>query len=75
MIPGQKPNGIKAATVVAVEMMMGYAISLTPVLAASMRDMPSFSIRRYTFSTTTIPLSTNIPSPITRANSTMVFMV
>ena len=46
MMPGQKPKGIKAATVVAVEMMIGYAISLTPVLAASTRDIPSFSIRR-----------------------------
>ena len=74
-MPGQKPKGTKAATVVAVEMIMGKAISLTPFLAASKRGMPSFSMSRYTFSTTTIPLSTNIPNPMTKAKRTMVFMV
>ena len=56
-------------------MMMGKAISLTPFLAASNRVIPSFSMSRYTFSTTTIPLSTSIPKPITKANRTMVFIV
>ena len=42
--PGQSPNGIKAATVVAVEMIIGNAISPIPFLAASLRLMPSSSI-------------------------------
>ena len=32
IIPGQRPKGMNAATVVAVDMMMGYAISLIPFL-------------------------------------------
>jgi hypothetical protein len=32
--PGHKPSGIKAATVVAVEMIIGNAISPIPVFAA-----------------------------------------
>ena len=47
-------------------MIIGKAISPIPFLAASTRLIPSSSIKRYTFSTTTIPLSTSIPSPITR---------
>ena len=39
--PGHRPNGINAATVVAVEMMIGNAISPIPFLAASIRLMPS----------------------------------
>ena len=73
--PGQAPRGIKAAIVVAVETIIGNAISPIPALAAAIRDIPSFSIKRYTFSTTTIPLSTNIPSPITSPKRTIVFMV
>ena len=41
IIPGHKPNGINAATVVAVEMIIGKAISLIPFLAASTLLMPS----------------------------------
>src|SRR6056297_363011 len=75
IMPGQVPNGTKAATVVAVDMIMGMAISPIPFLAASLRDMPSCSIRRYTFSTTTTPLSTNIPNPIMRPKRIIVFRV
>ena len=75
MSPGHAPRGTKAAMVVAVEMMMGKAISPIPALAASYRDRPSFSIKRYTFSTTTIPLSTSIPKPITSPKSTIVLRV
>ncbi len=75
MSPGHKPSGIKAATVVAVEIIIGKAISPIPRLAASTRDMPSSSMRRYTFSTTTIPLSTSIPSPMMSPNKIIVFMV
>ena len=75
IIPGQRPKGIKAATVVAVDMIIGKAISPIPFLAASILVIPSSSIKRYTFSTTTIPLSTNIPSPIINPNSTIVFRV
>src|SRR5690606_31565206 len=75
MMPGQRPRGTKAATVVRVEMMMGKAISPIPCLEAWILDIPSSSIRRYTFSTTTIPLSTNIPRPMIRPKRIMVFMV
>ena len=71
--PGHSPRGINAATVVAVEIMIGNAISLIPFLAASLRFIPSSSISLYTFSTTTIPLSTSIPSPIISPKSTIVF--
>ena len=44
--PGQVPSGTNAATVVAVEMIIGIAISPIPFLAASMRDIFSVSINR-----------------------------
>ena len=44
--PGHKPKGINAATVVAVDIMIGYAISLIPFFAASTLSIPSSSIRR-----------------------------
>ncbi len=44
--PGQVPSGTKAATVVAVEMIIGIAISPIPFLAASIRDIFSVSINR-----------------------------
>ncbi len=74
IIPGQKPSGAKAATVVAVEAIIGHAISPTPCLAASLGDIPSAN-KRCTFSTTTIPLSTSIPKPITKPKSTIEFSV
>ncbi len=46
IIPGQRPKGINAATVVAVEMIIGKAISPIPFLAASVRVIPSSSIKR-----------------------------
>ena len=73
--PGHIPKGINAATVVAVEIIIGNAISPIPFLAASTLFKPSSSIKRYTFSTTTIPLSTNIPSPIINPKRIIVFMV
>ncbi len=75
IIPGQRPKGTKAATVVSVEIIIGNAISPIPFLAASILLIPSSSIKRYTFSTTTIPLSTNIPRPIIKPNNTIVFKV
>ena len=44
--PGQAPRGMKAAIVVAVETIIGNAISPIPALAALIRDIPSFSIKR-----------------------------
>ena len=74
IVPGQKPSGKKAANVVAVEAMIGHAISPIPCFAACLLGIPSL-IKLYTFSTTTIPLSTSIPSPMTNPNRTMVFRV
>ena len=67
-------KGKNAARVVAVEAIIGQATSPTPCFAAWILGIPS-SISLYTFSTTTIPLSTNIPSAITRENRTIVFSV
>ena len=75
MMPGHMPRGTKAATVVAVEMIMGMAISPIPFLAASVRDIPSSSMSRYTFSTTTTPLSTSIPSPMMSPKRIIVLRV
>ena len=73
--PGQKPKGRNAATVVAVEIIIGYAISPIPFFAASMEFILSFSINLYAFSTTTIPLSTSIPRPMMRPKRTIVLIV
>ena len=73
-IPSHKISGKNAASVVAVDAMIGRATSPTPCFVASNLLTPS-SINRYTFSTTTIPLSTNIPSAITSENSTIVLSV
>ena len=72
--PGHKASGKNAANVVAVEAMIGHATSPTPYLAASYGLYPS-SIKRYTFSTTTMPLSTSIPRANTRENNTIVLKV
>ena len=74
IIPGQKARGKKAANVVAVEEIIGIATSPTPFIVASIGDNPS-SISLYTFSTTTIPLSTSIPSAMIKANNTIMLMV
>ena len=66
---------MNAAIVVAVEIIIGNAISDIPFLVAWILLRPSFSISLYTFSTTTIPLSTNIPNPIIRPNRIIVFKV
>ena len=44
ILPGQSPRGIKAAIVVAVEIIIGNAISDIPFLVASILFRPSFSI-------------------------------
>ncbi|CAI8174238.1 MAG: Uncharacterised protein [Crocinitomicaceae bacterium] len=72
IIPGQSANGTKAASVVAVEAIIGQATSPIPFLVASNEFNPS-SISLYTFSTTTIPLSTNIPRAKTKEKSTIIF--
>ena len=75
IIPGHPPRGINAAIVVAVDTIIGIATSPTPAFAAWILDIPSFAISLYMFSTTTIPLSTNRPNPITRPNKTILFNV
>ena len=72
IIPGQSANGTNAASVVAVEAIIGHATSPIPFLVASNAFKPS-SINLYTFSTTTIPLSTNIPRANTKEKSTIIF--
>ena len=72
IIPGHRARGTKAANVVAVEAIIGQAISPTPFFVASKEPIPS-AISLYTFSTTTIPLSTNIPSANTNEKSTIIF--
>ena len=74
IIPSHMIKGKNAARVVAVEAIIGQATSPTPCFAACILGIPS-SISLYTFSTTTIPLSTNIPSAITREKRTIVFSV
>ena len=44
ILPGHNPSGINAATVVAVDMIIGKAISEMPFFVASILLMPSFSI-------------------------------
>ena len=73
-IPGQNISGKNAASVVAVDEIMGIAISLVPFLTAFSLFTPC-SIIRYTFSITTMALSTSIPSASTRLNSTILLMV
>ena len=72
IIPGHNANGTKAAKVVAVEAIIGHATSPIPFFVASKESSPS-SINRYTFSTTTIPLSTNIPNANTKEKRTIIF--
>ena len=72
--PGQKSNGTNAAKVVAVDDIIGIAISLTPLFTASSLFMPC-SCKRYTFSTTTMALSTNMPKASSNPNSIIVLMV
>ena len=44
ILPGHKPSGMNAAIVVAVEIIIGKAISAIPFFVASSRFIPSFSI-------------------------------
>ena len=70
----QKSSGTNAATVVAVEAIIAVATSPTPSLDASAGLLPS-PRSLYIFSTTTIPLSTSIPSASMRENKTIIFRV
>ncbi|MNS03867.1 hypothetical protein D3C72_352130 [compost metagenome] len=74
IVPGQRAKGRNAIKVVAVEEITGQAISPIPILDASTRLSPFFILAN-TLSTTTIPSSTSIPSPITNPKSTIVFKV
>ena len=60
IILGHANKGKNAANVVSVDEIIGNAISLTPFLVAVSKVYPEL-YNRYTFSTTTIALSTNIP--------------
>ncbi len=74
IIPGQSARGTNAATVVAVDDIIGHATSPTPSVTDTYAEFPS-SIYLYMFSTMTIPLSTSIPSARTNENSTITFRV
>ena len=70
---GQNINGTNAATVVAVDAIIAVATSPVPSLDASSLDLPFSENCRYTFSTITIPLSTNIPNASINENNTIIF--
>ena len=72
--PGQKAIGANAARVVAVAAITGMATSAVASFAASFRSYPC-SRKRKMFSTTTIALSTSIPSARMRLKSTTMFIV
>ena len=74
IIPGQRARGMKAASVVAVDVIMGMATSAAPSFAAWTGVYPWLR-NLYMFSTVTIPLSTSIPNAKTKANRTMKFRV
>ena len=74
MISFQNTNGKNAARVVAVEAIMGMAISPTARQAASHKGTPCRT-KRWIFSTTTMALSTSIPRARTRPNNTIIFTV
>src|SRR6187402_1543149 len=74
IVPGHNANGRKAISVVSVEEITGQAISPIPILEASILGLPFFILAK-TLSTTTIPSSTSIPSPITNPKRTMVLSV
>ena len=73
-IPLMKMRGRKTASVVSVLATMAAATSLLPCFAASKGATPD-SLRRCTFSMTTIALSTSIPTPSASPPSVMMFSV
>ena len=74
MMPGQKTRGPKAQIVVSVEAITGAVTWLVPCSAASVRLMPMPRCRKM-FSTTTIALSTSMPSARISEKSTTMFSV
>ena len=72
-IPGQKIRGMKAASVVPVDAVIGHAILLADLLYASSRDIPA-AICRSANSVTTIAPSTNIPTARIRLKSTTILI-
>ena len=73
-MPFMKTMGRKTATVVSVLEMRALVTSLAPCLAASLRGMPP-SCSRTVFSSTTMELSTSMPTPSARPPSVMMFSV
>ena len=71
---GQNSSGKNAASVVAVDAMMGQAMRVAAAPYASRRRAPS-AILRSAYSTTTIAPSTSIPTDRISANSTTTFTV
>ena len=77
MMPGQNSNGKKGASVVSVPANTGTNTSPAAIRADTVEDifpLPSINIR-CVFSITTMASSTIIPSPKSKANSTMKFRV
>ncbi len=74
IIPSQRINGKNAAKVVAVDAIIGIAISPTACFAASQGAKP-LSIKRCMFSTTTMALSTSIPNARIKENNTIMFIL
>ena len=74
VIPSHISRGKNAASVVSVDEMIGNAISLTPRLVAVSNEYPEL-YKRYTFSTTTIELSTSIPNAKIRLYNTIELRV
>ena len=73
-IPGQNISGRKAASVVAVDDIIGSDIFLDALAKASFTLKPSF-IFLSAYSTTTIAPSTNSPTDKIRANNTTILIV
>ena len=73
-ISGQKSKGIKTASVVAVEAVIGQAIRFAASLYACRFDAPSANFRS-AYSVTTMAPSTNMPTLSIKANKTTILMV
>ena len=71
-IPSMKSSGRKTASVVSVLAVIAMATSLVPLIAASSGGMP-LSRSRVMFSSTTIELSTSMPTPSASPPSVMMF--
>ena len=73
-IPPRNSTGTKTAIVVSVDAVMAVETSRLPTVAASRLLLPS-SRWRYTFSSTTIALSTSMPTPSAKPPNEIVFSV